>query len=253
MNRAAVVNRCAISAFAILATASVAAAQPGVYLSGVAFADIKQFDSIDYSPYALIDGLGGSSFDGTAAGGGVRVGTFLHPLWTLELGVEAESRTTNPFTNPFEDLLAQFPSSLRIPEISSSSSFLTVNTVVGFHPATSGRIRLGYLGGFSFVRGTYRTTLPDFQILQGDLFFDIGEIGLGAFTSLGQRTLTFPNFPTATLQERDNAAGLILGFEAAISASTKISVVPGIRAIVFSNGGQSVFLIRPELGVRWGF
>jgi hypothetical protein len=45
----------------------------------------------------------------------------------------------------------------------------------------------------------------------------------------------------------------VFGLEAAIDLSDHFAVVPGVRAVVFSNRGQSVFLIRPEAGVRWSF
>jgi hypothetical protein len=49
------------------------------------------------------------------------------------------------------------------------------------------------------------------------------------------------------------AAGGLLGFEAAIDLTSRFAVVPGVRTIIFSNVGQSVFLIRPEVGARWAF
>ena len=56
-----------------------------------------------------------------------------------------------------------------------------------------------------------------------------------------------------TLRRIDNSIGGVLGFEGAIDMGNHLAVVPGVRAIVFSNEGQSVFLIRPEAGVRWNF
>jgi hypothetical protein len=56
-----------------------------------------------------------------------------------------------------------------------------------------------------------------------------------------------------TLKRIDNSVGGVLGFEAAIDMSQRLAIVPGVRAIIFSNEGQSVFLTRPEVGVRWSF
>ena len=56
-----------------------------------------------------------------------------------------------------------------------------------------------------------------------------------------------------TLRRTDNSVGGVLGLEAAFDLGDHFAVVPGVRAIVFSTGGQSVFLIRPEAGVRWNF
>lgn len=73
---------------------------------------------------------------------------------------------------------------------------------------------------------------------------------MSGFSSL---TLPVPDIAGRTLRRVDNSTGAALGFEAAVDMSRHLAVVPGIRAIVFSNGGQSVFLIRPEAGVRWSF
>lgn len=233
----------AIAIVAVLA-ASVheASAQSGTYISGIALADIKQFDSVEYDPRVLALSSIGNSPNGTAAGGGIRVGTFLHPKLSVELGVEAESRTTKNFPNPYE-LMATRSSTLRLPETSQSTTFVTVNTVVGFHPPKAGRFQLGYLGGFSIVRGTYRSTTPDFRILPAGR----------ALSSIGPTIFPPPDFSATTLRRIDTAAGGLLGFEAAIDLTSRLTLVPGIRTIIFSNVGQSVFLIRPEVGARWSF
>jgi hypothetical protein len=231
-----------------------ASAQSGSYISGIALADIKQFDSVEYDPRVLALGSVDSSLNGTAAGGGIRVGTFLHPKWSLELGVEAESQTRKNFPNPYE-LLPTRSSTLRLPETSQSTTFVTVNTVVGFHPPKAGRVQLGYLGGFSFVRGTYRSTTPDFGILPAGFtssFTFTGSSG-PAFTSIAPVILPPPNLIARTLRRTDMAAGGLLGFEAAIDLTSRLTIVPGVRTIVFSNLGQSAFLIRPEVGARWAF
>jgi hypothetical protein len=231
-----------------------ASAQSGSYISGIALADIKQFDSVEYDPRVLALGSVDSSLNGTAAGGGIRIGTFLHPKWSLELGVEAESRTTKNFPNPYEQLPTR-SSTLRLPETSQSTTFVTVNTVVGFHPPKAGRVQLGYLGGFSFVRGTYRSTTPDFGILQtwsSSVTGSIGGISRSGPT-FSPVILPPPNLTARTLRRTDMAAGGLLGLEAAVNLTSRLTIVPGVRTIIFSNLGQSAFLIRPEVGARWAF
>ena len=132
--------------------AATASAQSRFYIGGTAIADIRRFDSIELDPRILAGLVDISSRDGTAAGGGVRVGTFLHPRWSLELGVDAGGQINSSFQNPIERLPSR-SSTLRLPELSTSSSFLTVSTVVGFHPEKMGRVRLGYFGGMALVRG----------------------------------------------------------------------------------------------------
>ena len=139
-----------------------ASAQSGPYVSGTVFGDIKRFGGTDIDRGDDED----DSFDATGLGGSVRVGTWVHPQWTLELGVDVGSKTTSSFTNPIQ--IQIFPP---IPpfEIKNSNSFMSVSTVVGFHPRADGRIRFGYLAGFSFVRGRYSSDYPDF-ILPSPIF-----------------------------------------------------------------------------------
>ena len=92
-----------------------------------------------------------------------------------------------------------------------------------------GRVHLGYFAGLALVRGTYETALGS-------------HTQPAPITTGGQ-----------TLRRIDNSVGGAFGFEAAMDLSARFAVVPGIRAIVFSNMGQTVFLTRPEVGVRWTF
>ena len=234
---------------ALLASSSAASAQNRSYVGGAAIADIRRFDSVRLDPRILADLGDISSRDGTAAGGGLRVGTFLHRLWSLELAVDASSRSTNAFRNPYE-LLGSRSSMLRLPELSSSTSFLTVSTVVGFHPARTGRVRMGYLGGLALVRGTYESTFPEFSYIPIELSF-ISD--LSVLTGISSRALPVPDITGRTLGRTDNSTGGVLGVEAAIDLTDHLAIVPGLRTIVFSNQGQSVFLIRPEVGARWNF
>ena len=234
--------------FLILAAANAGSAQSRVYVGGTAIADIRRFDSIQYDPRVLASFFSGMSLDGTTAGGGARVGTFLHPLWSLELAVDAGSMSTNVFPNPVQSLPTR-SSTLRLPQISNGTSFLTVSTVLGFHPGKMGRVRLGYLGGLTLVRGTYESTIPEFGIPT-----DVS----GLATNFGASFTVFPPLPSPLIESRslrriNNSVGGILGLEAAVDLSQHLAVVPGIRAIVFANSGRSVFLIRPEAGVRWSF
>ncbi len=234
--------------------AATASAQSRLYIGGTAVADVRRFDTIEIDPRVLA-GIGDvSSRDGTAAGGGLRIGTFLHPLWSLELAVDAGGSTTNRFRNPIE-ILPTRSSTLRLPELSTSTSFLTVSTVVGFHPQKTRRVQLGYLGGISLVRGTYTSILPNFSYIPLELAFMQGPSSfassIASFTSLTQPVPIVAG--GQTLRRTNNSVGGVLGLEAAVDLTSRIALVPGLRTIVFSDQGQSVFLIRPEAGVRWQF
>jgi len=226
-----------------------ASAQSRFYVGGAAIADIRRFDSIELDPRILANFLDISSRDGIAAGGGIRVGTFLHPRWSLELAVDAGSKSTSSLLNPAE-LLPSRSSTLRLPELETSTSFLTVSTVVGFHPEKMGRVSLGYLGGMALVRGTHESAFPDFSYIPIELPF---MRSLSSIPGLSSLTQSIPNITGGTLRRTDNSVGGVFGLEAAIDLSDHFAVVPGVRAVVFSNRGQSVFLIRPEAGVRWNF
>ena len=239
---------------AVTVAAATASAQSRLYIGGTALADVRQFDSIELDPRILASVADIGSRDGIAAGGGVRVGTFLHPVWSLELAVDAGSRSSSSVRNPIE-LMATRSSTLRLPELSSGTSFLTVSTVVGFHPQKTGRVRMGYLGGVALVRGTYETTFPRFSYTPIELAFVTGLPSFARFeSSLSSLTQPVQSSTSGdTFRRIDNSIGGVMGLEAAVDMTRRLSLVPGVRTIVFSNLGQTVFLIRPEAGVRWSF
>ena len=224
-------------------------------MTGAAFAEIKQFDSIVYDPRELATNADNASANASGGGGGIRIGTFLHQRWSLELGVDAGSTTKQVLPNPYVSLPRGMPA-LRVPELSASTGFLSVATVVGFHPEKIGRVRLGYLGGFSFIRATHESELPDFIILSGsELVWTSGTFGFSS-TSAGSSTPFIfppPSLTTRTIRRIDNSPGAVLGLEASIDVTSKLAVVPDVRALTFSSAGRTVFLIRPGVGVRWSF
>ncbi len=223
-------------AFATGATTGTSA-QEGVYLQGSVFADVRQFGSSSGALRNLIDEF---SLDATGIGGSIRVGTWLHRRWTIEAGLDVSNRTTVEMGNPF--ILAIFPPG-RLPlDLEASAKFTSVTTMLGFHQRAGDEVRLGYRAGFSFVRATYRTEIPDFVrppvILSGNPF---GPIDLPLLLTEG------------TLTTRQNHGALALAFEAAIEIADDLEVVPEVRALAFSRSGSDVFLIRPGAGVRWQF
>jgi hypothetical protein len=246
-----VVRSLVFAGVALLSTTQPVAAQSAVYVGAAGFADIKRFDSVEYDPRVLASG-DDFSLDATGAGGGVRVGTFLHPRWSLELAVDAGTRTKKAMANPYLPVLGA-PASLRFPELAASTRFLTVSTIIGFHTAKAGRVQLGYLGGFSFVRGTYQSDLPSFIIAPSAVSFSGGPSTIPTSVSAIATAILPGPFTTRAITRHDNSTGAVFGFEAAIDLTRRIAAVPGIRALATSMTGQSVFLIRPEIGVRWSF
>jgi hypothetical protein len=225
--------RVAVGLVCLLVSASTAEAQTSVYIAGAAFADIRQFGSTSsQAPFG-----GDFSRDAIGAGGGVRVGTWVHPRWTLEVGGEVATRTTATFTGP---VIAIFPPPRGL-NLRSSTSFVNVSTMVGFHSPAGRRVRMGYRAGFSFVRGTHKTELP-FDALPFFTFEDL----LGSITTVPRSSLTLPS---GALASKQNSGALTLGIEAAIDLTPKIAVVPELRASTLSG----IFLIRPGVGARWSF
>src|SRR5437879_1109107 len=89
-----------------LLVARAAAAQSAVYVTATGFADIERFGSSNAVGYTL---SGESlSLDATAAGGGIRIGTFLHPKWSLELAIDDEAATKVTLRNQYS-ILAIYP------------------------------------------------------------------------------------------------------------------------------------------------
>jgi hypothetical protein len=230
-------------ALLIVCSARTGFAQSSAYVTGMAYADVKRFGSsgglVYYYPY--VDNY---SLDGTAAGGGLRVGTFLHPKWTLELSVDAEGSTKLSVPNPYGPVIATFPS-IRFPDLKASSQFLTVSTTIGFHPAAHGRLKLGYFAGFSFVRSKYRSDLDTILPLAATAIAASSGAPVPIPTQLLVR-------PTAVTQIT-NTSGAVLGLETAIDLTKRLALVPEVRALTFSLRGDGVFLIRPGVGVRWSF
>jgi hypothetical protein len=224
-------------------------AQEGVYVEGTIFGDIRQFGTAG----VIQEGDDGDlSLDSTGIGGSVRVGTSLDRRWSLEAGFEMGNRTTVEFENPY--ILAIYPPGLRPRDFSSSASFISVTTMLGFHQRANRRWRFGYRAGFSFVRATLRSQLPVF-IPQSPVFSIDPSFSSARLRQLIATTGLPPTGSAVTsFVERQNAGAFALGFETAISVRRHLSVVPELRALVFSLSGRGeTFLVRPGVGVRWTF
>src|SRR5438132_7683244 len=99
--------RIVLVSIALLLMARAAAAQSPVYVTATGFADIERFGSSNAVGYTLSGE--NPSLDATAAGGGVRVGTFLHPKWTLELAIDDEAATKVTLRNQYSILAIYTP------------------------------------------------------------------------------------------------------------------------------------------------
>ena len=241
------ITRVFLSVVAFLLIPNSLSAQTGTYIAATGFADIRQFGSTPFIPY------GGDDFalNATSAGGGLRIGTFLHPRWSLELSGDATSRASVEYENPIRILIFPPPPPMTL---EASTSFITVSTMIGFHPEPAGRVRLAYRAGFSFVRGTYESHYPSFVVPASTGLFTWSSNVLGELAPFGLTPVPRPSIIRTTTKQKHNAGALTLGFDAGVDITSRVGVVPEVRALVFSAPvGSTVFLIRPGIGVRWRF
>ena len=229
-------------------------AQSANYIGGAGFADVKFFGSSGATYYPASEE---PSLNTTGAGGGLRAGTFLHSRVSLELAVDAGTRTRTTYDYPIS-ILAIYPQPPAL-QIRASTQFTTFTAAVGYHPPAHGRVRLGYLAGLSFVRATYTSDLPGYVLPATT--FEQNRASYIQVSSSGSLSSPVPiSLPTAIYVPRpvtrhDLTGGTMLGFEAAVMLGKRVAIVPEVRAVMFAqpNDGPGVFLIRPGVSVRWGF
>lgn len=215
-----------------------ASAQSRVYAGGAIVADIREVGDVNQEGSFVGDF---SSRDATGVGGSFRVGTWLHPRWTLELGLDIATRTTTERESDF--IIAIFPPPPPL-NFKASSDFTTVTAMVGFHQPISARVQLGYRAGFAFVRST--STL------------EVGIPGFPRILAQPAGVLSTTNSSSSldlqapAVSQTTNSGAAALGMEAAIALTPRLSIVPELRALVV-NAPSNVFLIRPAAGVRWSF
>jgi len=183
------------------------------YVTGGTFVDVKRFSG---DPNESI-------LDGTAAGIAVAVGTSIGSRWDLQVGLDAGtfSATARPRDVTFQR------ETITLTSI-AENQVLSVATLLRFRSAAHGRVRLGYLGGLSFVRlhRRFHTEAPE-----------------GTPTGLIPRP-----------DERvDYSAAPTVGLDARIRISDHLAVIPGVHACVFRFADESGLLFRPRLSVRWAF
>ncbi len=197
----------------LMTLATPALAQTRAFVTADVFADLKRFSG-DPSTNVL---------DGDAAGGGVRVGTFLTPQWSVELGVDLGRSTTALLDTPTTAIKGA-PPPLR--QTRTVNRLTATSVVVAFH--TSGaRVQLGYIGGLTLLHVVRRTDTLVGGVAQKTRVRDMID-----------------NVPAATL-----------GMEARIAVGKHFGVVPEVRALAFSlsGTGPSGFAIRPGVAARWNF
>jgi hypothetical protein len=183
------------------------------YVTGGTFLGVKRFSG---------DPTEGT-LDGSAAGLAVAIGTSIGTRWDLQVGLDVGgfSETERPRDITFQREMITLTSVVE-------NQVLTVATLVRFRSAAHGRVRLGYLGGLSFVRlhRRFHTEAPE-----------------GTPTGLIPRPA----------ERVDYSAAPTVGFDARIMVTEHLAIIPGIHACVFRFADDSGLLVRPRVGVRWAF
>jgi hypothetical protein len=239
----------------VLIAASSAHAQ--VFASGAAFGDIKRFSGDPSN----------STLDGTAFGGGARVGMFVAPRWSVEVGIDIGAKTTKTrslsiprLTPPISadlaalGLTSSFPIGILPPVFSFQSRYtnrlVATSVMLGFRPATTGRVHPEFLGGLTFVH--FARTVDT----SGPTPLDSRVVWTGATTSLSPVSYIVAPAPVVRPQKVvDNVPAAAVGFNLALDLTRHLALVPEVRAHAFSlnSGGPSAFVLRPGLALRWIF
>jgi hypothetical protein len=222
--------------FAFLAGTHLAQAQTRVYVSGDLFAEVTKFSRLTVSP----SDSGASDTtppDSVTGGGGVRLGVFFSPEWSLELGVDTGRTISDVRTVMVRNLGGLTPTAApQNYDSRTSSRFSTTSVLLGFHPPPRGRVHAGLRGGLSFVHRTSTYTLATVST------------STSFSTSPGVVPITTLSVATLDYSSTGNGITATLGAEAAIEASDHFAVVPEVRAHA---GGLGAILIRPGVSARW--
>jgi hypothetical protein len=202
-----------------------------VYVGGDAFADVRRVSGAT--------GPTTTKLDATTAGGGVRVGGFLAPRWSLELGVDVGGTAEGnlSLTNgAVTQSIGGLPSSVITLTIDEHVTTLVAATsvLVGYHPPARGRLRPGFRAGMSFMRSSSTVTLTQRYTSSDPRLFPIS--GLPSPTT------------TTSMSVALDTAATVAG-ELAVALSQRAALVPEMRTHAF--GGR--FILRPSVALRWFF
>ena len=217
MLRPVTASRLVLAALVLTAMVAPAAAQAPIaeraYVSAGLVADVKRFSGDPTE----------STLDGQVLGGAVAIGTFIGSRWDLQLGLDIGgfSRTQHPRDITFQR------DTITLTSV-AENQVLSVATLLRFRASSHGRVRLGYLGGLTFVRlhRKFHTTAP-------------------------------AGTPSALIPKPDErvdySAAPTVGIDARIELTRHLSLVPGLHACVFRFSDESGLLVRPRIGLRWAF
>ena len=231
----------AVVGFSLLARVTPAGAQPEagtIFVTGAGLAVIEDGPTLT-TPDTLDRALAGND-GGTVAGGSLGVGVHLtsHVSFRAEWSTTADLRETTasgflPQTTPFTfgGTLTVFPPPAIIESRSTTRRRSTaVFSLLGYHFAGR-RVSLDVMGGLGLVRRSLRWSYETRFIAP----------------TLGTAFLPLPS--TSETKSAAYHAVAVVGADAAVSVTSRLAVVPQVRAHVL--GGT--LSLRPGLGLRWTF
>ena len=226
--------------FALFVGVQPARAQTHVYVSGDLFAEMPKFSRTTVSP----DNFGTSDTtvppDSVAVGGGGRIGAFLSPEWSVELGVDVGQKFDNIRTTTIRGLASLAPLPLAQQFTSETTNrYSATSVLLGYHLPARGRVHAGFRGGISFMHRTASYVTPTVS--------ESSSVTVGTPSSPPQAASTL----TVTANEYDSTLNVLtatVGAEAAVDVSSHFAIVPEVRVHA---GGIGAILIRPGVSARW--
>jgi hypothetical protein len=225
---------------AVCAFARPARAQTRVYVEGDVFAEMPKFSRL----VAVPDSFGTSDItvppDSITAGGGGRVGVFLSPEWSVELGVDVGRTLANSRTTIIQGPPGLTPPAAPQPYTSgTTNSYGATSVLLGYHLPSHGRMHVGLLGGLSFMHRVSSYDSPSVSTTTGYLVVPPSQVPALVTTM----TVTNTEYDVT-----NNVLTATVGAEAAIDVSDRVSIIPEIRVHA---GGIGAILLRPGVAVRW--
>jgi hypothetical protein len=218
----------------VLSCGSLSSAQT-TFVAGSLTGEVARFGSVETTPQPDFPRLE-PAFDGEAVGFGLSLERSLGDRWGVALEfarpgtIEREDSYELPFT------IAIFPP---VPPVEIHRRFeqrrASVNTLAWLAQSLGDRVELAFLAGASFARTTWVQ------------HYDVTVAAL---------VLVPPGFIDAarpTTKTIEFSVAPVVGLDARLKVSDHLAVVPGVRFQAAAIAGRSGWLLRPSVGMRWGF
>jgi hypothetical protein len=220
----------------LLASGAGSAAAQTVCVAGDAFLDVRRPSGTE-----AVGGNTGAiptKYDSTTGGGGVRIGAFVAPRWTVELGFDPGATASNQLSTPVAIPLVT-TGILLLPSYSATSSnrVTATSVLLGYHPETRGRLRPGFRAGLTFLHTSTSTKETITYTIQNNPTFP------------GVIPIPTPEPTNTQVTSVTNEVAATVGGEVAIAVNARSAVVPELRAF----GAGTHFVIRPGVAFRWTF